>query len=88
MKKLILSVFVFCIALTINAIESYDSNKIYSTKGSQVIYNGKVYQNEWWTKGDLPSGFDSNQWYVWRPVETPTPPPPVPPPVLLASVMQ
>ena len=82
MKKLFFTTTIAAIlmsATTMFAVDSWDSEKVYANPGSQVIYNGKVYENKWWSKGESPSGFNSNQWHVWRPVEnvepTPTPDP-------------
>ena len=89
MKKLFLTTISLFLMTTFAAysVEQWDSGKVYSSSGNQVLYNGTVYENHWWTKGDNPGGFDSNQWHVWRSVEnvepapTPTPDPaPVPEP--------
>ncbi|MBL6446352.1 T9SS type A sorting domain-containing protein [Fulvivirga sp. 29W222] len=33
----------------------WDANTIYSTKGTEVAYDGNIYKNKWWTQGDNPS---------------------------------
>ncbi len=35
-------------------IVAWSADQIYTTKGTQVSYNGKVYANEWWTQGEIP----------------------------------
>ncbi|WP_169307204.1 M60 family metallopeptidase [Chitiniphilus eburneus] len=68
---------------------AWDASHIYDLPGNLVSYNGSVYQNQWWTRGDNPA--QSGAWGVWRlvgsttptPVPTPAPTPnptPVPTP--------
>ena len=35
--------------------QEYDSNTVYAESGTQVIYNGIIYENEWYTQGQLPT---------------------------------
>ncbi len=42
-----------------NGISAWNPNQIYDTKGTQVSYNGKIYQNEWWTQNETPGNTDS-----------------------------
>lgn len=35
-------------------IKAYDINKTYDVAGTKVAYEGKTYENKWWTKGDRP----------------------------------
>ncbi len=37
------------------ASPEYNSNTIYRTAGNLVLYNQKVYENKWYTRGDLPT---------------------------------
>ncbi|XZG69987.1 M60 family metallopeptidase [Chitinibacteraceae bacterium HSL-7] len=68
------------------AYPEWDAATIYAQAGQRVTRAGKVYTNQWWTRGDDPA--QSSQWGVWRlisaatPQPTPAPTPsPVPTPV-------
>ncbi len=37
-----------------DGINGWSADQIYTTKGTKVSYNGKIYANEWWTQGDIP----------------------------------
>ena len=41
-------------------VPEWDPNTTYATAGTKVSYEGKIYQNKWWTKGDVPG--KSNVW--------------------------
>ncbi len=38
----------------------WSSSKTYATKGIRVIYNNNVFENKWWTKGDIPKLYVSS----------------------------
>lgn len=42
----------------------WDSNKAYDKLCSSVAYDGKEWQNGWWTRGDVPGA--TGEWGVWR----------------------
>lgn len=42
----------------------WDSNKAYDKLCSSVAYDGKEWQNGWWTRGDVPGA--AGEWGVWR----------------------
>ncbi len=42
-------------------LDDWDESTTYSTKGNQVVYDNKIYENQWWTQGDEPSSTD-----VWK----------------------
>ena len=42
----------------------WDSNKAYDKLCSTVAYDGKEWQNGWWTRGDVPGA--AGEWGVWR----------------------
>ena len=44
--------------LKCDGIDEYDVLKIYKEKGTQVVYNGKLYHNLWYTKGKDPESSD------------------------------
>lgn len=44
-------------------IPEWDKNTIYAKPGNKVQYQGKVYQNKWWTKGDIPG---TQKWGPWE----------------------
>ncbi len=44
-------------------IPEWDRNTIYAQPGNKVRYQGKTYQNKWWTRGDVPG---SQQWGPWE----------------------
>ncbi|MEW7278917.1 S8 family serine peptidase [Aquimarina sp. 2201CG1-2-11] len=37
-----------------NGIDAWDSTKVYNDAGTKVAYQGVVYQNKWWTQGNIP----------------------------------
>ncbi len=37
-----------------NGIDAWDSSIAYSDAGTKVVYNKVIYQNKWWTQGDVP----------------------------------
>ncbi|WP_308445852.1 carbohydrate-binding protein [Chitiniphilus purpureus] len=41
---------------------------VYATANTKVSYNGRNYQNKWWTQGDNPS--QSGEWGVWKDLGT------------------
>ncbi|WP_148716736.1 M64 family metallopeptidase [Chitinolyticbacter meiyuanensis] len=43
---------------------AWSASTVYATAGTKVTYNGRNYQNKWWTQGDNPS--QSGQWGVWQ----------------------
>ena len=43
---------------------AWSATTVYPRSGNQVSYKGKLYENKWWTQGDVPS--DSGQWGVWK----------------------
>ena len=49
----------------------WNSNKVYADPGEMVMFNGGLWKNLWWTKGEPPDGYYGDPWYVWRPVEHP-----------------
>ncbi len=88
MKKLLMILGV-CMNMIVHANE-WNPNVVYSQAGEQVTYDGRLYENYWWTTGDQPDGFDSNPWHVWRPVEgsLPVTPEPTPIPTPVGSVVE
>ncbi|AZQ63963.1 T9SS type A sorting domain-containing protein [Flammeovirga pectinis] len=44
--------------------EEWSSSKEYTQGGMQVVYNGNIYENKWWTVGTNPAS-NSGQWGVW-----------------------
>ncbi|WP_308445811.1 lytic polysaccharide monooxygenase [Chitinolyticbacter albus] len=42
----------------------WNASTVYAATGTKVTYNGRNYQNKWWTQGDNPS--QSGQWGVWQ----------------------
>ena len=44
-----------------SAMEAWDSTRVYENSGTQVIYNGKVYENKWYSRSDIP---DNSR--VWK----------------------
>lgn len=42
----------------------WDAGTTYASSGNQVQYGGKLYQNKWWTQGDVPGESD-----VWEFIE-------------------
>jgi chitinase len=62
------------------AATQWNASTVYATAGSQVEYEGHVYQNSWWTQGEIPN--KSGEWGVWKVIDTPdTPPVPDPTPI-------
>ena len=57
-------VTLFTGSLTVNAatLPQWDSSTVY-TGGSQVTYDGKTYEAQWWTQGEQPG---SSQWGAWK----------------------
>ncbi|MCC3704522.1 M66 family metalloprotease [Rouxiella badensis] len=47
-----------------NNIPAWDSAKTYTKSCVKVSYNGKVWLNGWWTRGEKPN--NSGEWGVWR----------------------
>lgn len=45
-------------------IEAWSSSKVYARGGNRVSYQGHVYENKWWTQGEVPT--ESGQWGVWK----------------------
>lgn len=45
------------------ASSEWNSNTIYAEPGTVVSYQGALYQNNWWTKGEVPG--QTGQWGVW-----------------------
>lgn len=41
---------------------AWDEDEVY-TEGRRVIFEGKVYRTQWWTKGDVPG---AEQWGPWK----------------------
>ena len=76
-----------------SGIPQWSATAVYAVPGTQVIYQGNIYENKWWTQGDVPTA--SGPYGVWKldgpaptsptgpaptPVPTPTPTPtPAPP---------
>jgi hypothetical protein len=48
---------------TCNGIAEWSSGKTYASPGNKVVYNGVIYQNKWWTLGDVPG---AQQWGPWE----------------------
>ncbi len=40
---------------------AYDAAKVYAAAGNRVSYQGKIYENKWWTQGDIP-GSEAGPW--------------------------
>lgn len=59
------------------AVSEWNSNTIYATPGTQVSYQGQLYQNNWWTKGETPG--QTGPWGVWSKVGSNSPAPTVAP---------
>ncbi|WP_051259002.1 DUF3472 domain-containing protein [Chitinibacter tainanensis] len=59
------------------AVSEWNSNTIYATPGTQVSYQGQLYQNNWWTKGEIPG--QTGPWGVWSKVGSNSPAPTVAP---------
>ena len=72
----ILLLLTLTLSFTMYGYDSWDSDKVYSTAGTLVEHNGKVWKNSWWTRNESPDL--SGQWGVWKFVENtvvePTPP--------------
>ncbi|WP_416172760.1 carbohydrate-binding protein, partial [Escherichia coli] len=59
---------------------AWSASATYPTPGNLVGYNGRVYQNKWWTKNNVPG---TEQWGPWEdkgecasvPTPAPTPSP-------------
>ncbi|NOI27102.1 S8 family serine peptidase [Vibrio coralliilyticus] len=47
--------------------EVWDKSKIYDLPGNVVTWNGKFWENHWWTQGDIPG--TGGEWDVWREVQ-------------------
>ncbi|WP_099608218.1 S8 family serine peptidase [Vibrio coralliilyticus] len=47
--------------------EVWDKSKIYDLPGNVVTWNGKFWENHWWTQGDTPG--TGGEWGVWREVQ-------------------
>ena len=44
-------------------IPGWKSTNVYIA-GDKVVYNGKIYQASWWTKGDNPQ--EQDEWGPWK----------------------
>ncbi|KAG0210289.1 hypothetical protein BGX28_009445 [Mortierella sp. GBA30] len=44
-------------------VPAWDSTAAYSKTGTKVTYNRHLWTNQWWTKGEAPSG---DAWSVWK----------------------
>ncbi|SMC18722.1 Carbohydrate binding domain-containing protein [Andreprevotia lacus DSM 23236] len=53
---------------------AWDANTIYDVAGTRVSYNGAIYQNKWWTRGDNPA--QAGAYGVWQLVSTAVTPAP------------
>ncbi|UZO79236.1 right-handed parallel beta-helix repeat-containing protein [Aquimarina sp. ERC-38] len=42
------------------SLNEWNSELIYDNKNTEVVYEGKVYKNQWYTKGDIPG--ENNVW--------------------------
>lgn len=40
----------------------WNSNTVYNVAGTQVVYNGDIYENQWWTQGDIPGAGGTTPW--------------------------
>lgn len=49
---------------TCSNISPWSASTVYPRPGNRVSYQGKQYENKWWTQGEIPS--DSDQWGVWN----------------------
>jgi chitin-binding protein len=47
-----------------NTVAAWNATTVYSAPCQKVSYQGKVWVNGWWTRGEAPSA--ANQWGVWR----------------------
>ncbi|NRF13623.1 S8 family serine peptidase [Vibrio coralliilyticus] len=47
--------------------EVWNKSKIYDLPGNVVTWNGKFWENQWWTQGDIPG--TGGEWGVWREVQ-------------------
>ena len=47
--------------------EVWSATKTYDLPGNFVSWNGKFWENHWWTKGDTPG--TGGEWGVWREVQ-------------------
>lgn len=56
-------------------IAGWNATKVYDNAGEQVVYQGNIYQVNWWTQGDLPTA--GGPWKLVGPADTtdPTNPP-------------
>ncbi|MCF7888821.1 MAG: hypothetical protein K9L78_01755 [Victivallales bacterium] len=57
--------------------DTWNVDTVYND-GARIVYNGKKYEAQWWTKGDNPEL--SGKWGVWRLVDENIDPPPEPDP--------
>ncbi|WP_254313924.1 S8 family peptidase [Vibrio coralliilyticus] len=48
--------------------EVWDELKIYDLPGNVVTYDGKFWENHWWTQADVPG--NGGEWGVWREVHS------------------
>ncbi len=44
-----------------DGVSAWNSTEIYGVKNTKVAYNGKLYQNKWWTQGETPGSAE-----VWE----------------------
>ena len=63
----LITAIIFIATISVYAYDTWDPAETYATAGTIVQYDGKLWKNYWWTKGDNPTGYYSNQWHVWRP---------------------
>ncbi|KAF9976607.1 hypothetical protein BGZ73_008210 [Actinomortierella ambigua] len=44
-------------------IPKWDAAKVYAQPGTKVTYNGHLWTNKWWSRGDAPQG---TEWGAWK----------------------
>lgn len=47
-----------------SSVSAWSANEVYPRAGAQVAYLDNIYQNKWWTQGEIPT--ESGQWGVWK----------------------
>jgi subtilisin family serine protease len=55
------------VAANESSCEVWSATKTYDLPGNFVSWNGKFWENHWWTKGDTPG--TGGEWGVWREVQ-------------------
>ena len=46
-------------------VPAWSSNAVYSEEGTQVVQNGILYENKWYTENQSPEDFSEFSWSLW-----------------------